>query len=98
LVIGSARLRRWRKRGLIQCFPLPEEEREASTYPDSEGLVLVVVMVVVVGIVSVMIIAMVVGHRVANGRAANTAYHRADWTAHNRPADRASDASGYGST
>jgi YD repeat-containing protein len=57
------------------------------------------VIVVVVGIVgiTVMIVAMVVGHRVADGRATNAAYDGADRTTHHRSADRASDASGHGS-
>ena len=41
------------------------------------------------------VIAMVVGHRVADGRAANTADHSADWTAHDRSADRARDPSSH---
>jgi hypothetical protein len=68
-------------------IPSPDKEREAFAYPKREGLVRVVV--VVVGIVSVMIIARVVGHRVADGRAAHTADDRADWPAYNRPANRA---------
>jgi hypothetical protein len=47
-----------------------------------------VIVVVVVGIVSVVsVIAMVVGHRVADGRAADASDHSADWPAYNRSAD-----------
>ena len=49
-----------------------------------------VVVVVVIRVVGVMIIAMVVGHRVADGRAA----HTADGPAYNRPANGARYTSG----
>ena len=52
-------------------------------------------MVVVVVIVSVMIVMVMIAHRVANRRATNSAHDGADWTAHHRPADRASNPSGY---
>ena len=42
-----------------------------------------------------MVIAMMIGHRVADGRAANTSNHGAHWTAYHRSADRAGDAPGY---
>jgi hypothetical protein len=64
-----------------------------GTPPNQKGLVRVVV--VVMGVVGVMIIAMVVGHRVADGRAAHASDHSPDWPAHNRSADRTSDSSGY---
>ena len=54
-------------------------------------------MVVVVVIISVVVVMVMIGHRVANRRATNSAHDGADWTAHHRSADRASDSSGYGS-
>jgi hypothetical protein len=78
-------------------IPSPREGEGILRLPKEGGLIRVVVVVVMIWVVGVMIIAMVVGHRVADGRAAHTAYHRADWTAHHRSADRASDPSGYGS-
>jgi hypothetical protein len=53
------------------------------------------VVVVVIRVIGVMIVAMVVGHRVADGRAAHTADHSADGPAYNRPADRARHPPGY---
>jgi hypothetical protein len=55
-------------------------------------------MVVVMVVIRVVIVTVMVGHRVADRRAANPAYDRADWTPHDRSADRASDAPGYCST
>ena len=52
-------------------------------------------MVVVMVVIRVVIVTVMVGHRVADRRAANPAYDRADWTPHDRSADRASDPSGY---
>jgi hypothetical protein len=43
----------------------------------------------------VMVITVMIGHRVANGRAADSANHGAHRTAHDRSADRAGYASGY---
>jgi hypothetical protein len=53
------------------------------------------VIVVVVGIIGIamMIVAMVVGHRVADGRAAQTADHSADGPTYNRPANGARNTS-----
>ena len=72
--------------------------REGVSSPRDGVRNLVVIVVAVVVSIVVVIIPVMVGHRVADGRAANPAYHRADWTAHNRPADRASDATGHGPT
>ena len=59
-------------------------------------VVIVVVIVVVMIVVRVTIITVMIAHRVADGGAADPANDRADWPAHHRSADRASDASGYG--
>ena len=53
----------------------------------------VVVMVVVVVVISVMVV--MIGHRVADGRAANSADHSAHRTAHHRSANRAGHPSGH---
>jgi hypothetical protein len=52
-------------------------------------------MVVVVIVSVVVMVIMVVGHRVANGRAANSAHHGTDRTANNSSANGACDPSGY---
>jgi hypothetical protein len=87
---------RW-KQGLIHCgvIPSPREGEGILRLPKEGGLIRVVVVAVMIWVVGVMIIAMVVGHRVADGRATNSAHDGADWTAHHRPADRASNPSGY---
>ena len=59
---------------------------------------LVVIVVVMIVSVVMVIITVMVGHRIAYGRATNPAHDGADWAAHNRSANRASDASGHGST
>src|ERR1700722_17492634 len=69
-------------------FPLPEERESVQPPPNWEGSVRMVI-VVVIRVVGVMIIAMMVGHRVADGRAAHTADHSADGPAYKRPANGA---------
>ena len=54
-------------------------------------------MVVAVMIIRVIVVMMMAADRVADSRATNSAHDGADWTAHDRSADRASDSPGYGS-
>jgi hypothetical protein len=65
--------------------------REGVSSPRDRVRSLVVIVVMVV--IRVMIVMVMVGHRVADGRAANPAHDGADWTAHHRSANGAGDPS-----
>src|SRR6478736_316732 len=68
-------------------FPLQRRRGNQAPAQLREGLVRMVIAVAMVGIIGMTIIAMVVGHRIADGGAAYTANHSADWPADNRPAN-----------